>query len=326
MEEKTKMKKVSTWKLQLRMILATMILFALIYALVIIVGVYLGISGVGIYVSAGLIIIFIQYLIGPKLVGWSMKVRYVSPEEAPNLHRMIDELAMNAGIPKPKVGISEFMIPNAFAFGRTQRDGRVCVTQGLINKLNEGELKAVLGHEIAHIKHRDMIVMTLISAVPLVCYWLAWSTIFSSGDNDSYTAVIGIAAFAAYIIGQLLVLFVSRVREYYADQESVAIGNDPHQLASALYKLTYESASATKEQVKEVQGFKAFFVNDVSDAGNEIQELSQLDLDMDGHISQDELDRLKYDKINLKTSSKLMELLSTHPNMVKRVKRLAEMS
>ena len=171
-----------------------------------------------------------------------MKVRYVSPEEAPNLHRMIDELAMNAGIPKPKVGISEFMIPNAFAFGRSQKDGRVCVTQGLINKLNEGELKAVLGHEIAHIKHRDMIVMTLISAVPLVAYWLAWSTIFSSGDNDSYTAVIGIAAFAAYIIGQLLVLFVSRVREYYADQESVAIGNDPHQLASALYKLTYESA------------------------------------------------------------------------------------
>ena len=325
MEEKTKMKKVSTWKLQLRMILAMMIFGIIIALLVTIVGVFLGITYPAFYAGFFLLLILGQYLAGPKLVDWSMKVRYVSPEEAPNLHRMIDELAMNAGIPKPKVGISEFMIPNAFAFGRRQKDGRVCVTQGLINKLNEGELKAVLGHEIAHIKHRDMIVMTLISAIPVIAYWIALSTLFS-GDNDSYSWVIGIVAFAAYIIGQLLVLFVSRVREYYADQESVAIGNDPHQLASALYKLTYESASASKEQVKEVQGFKAFFVNDVSDAGNEIQELSQLDLDMDGHLSQDELDRLKYDKINLKTSSKLMELLSTHPNMVKRVKRLAEMS
>jgi heat shock protein HtpX len=320
------MKKVSTWKLQIRMILATMILFALIYALVTLVGIFLGISGPLFYVGFALAIILIQYLAGPNLVGWSMKVQYVSPEEAPNLHRMIDELAMNAGIPKPKVGISEFSIPNAFAFGRTQRDGRVCVTRGLLNKLNEGELKAVLGHEISHIKHRDMIVMTLISAVPLVCYWLAWSTIFSSGDNDSYTAIIGIGAFAAYIIGQLLVLFVSRVREYYADQGSVEIGGEPHELASALYKLTYESSKANKEQLKEVQGFKAFFVNDVSDAQNEIQELSQLDLDMDGSISQEELDSLKYDRVNIKTSSKVFELLSTHPNMVKRVKRLAELS
>jgi heat shock protein HtpX len=321
MEEKAKMKKVSTWKLQLRMILATMIFGIIIAALITVIGVFLGISYPAFYVGFFLLLILGQYLAGPKLVEWSMKVRYVSPEEAPNLHRMIDELAMNAGIPKPKVGIADFNIPNAFAFGRRQKDGRVCVTQGLLNKLNEGELKAVLGHEISHIKHRDMI-----SGVPLICYYLAWSTLFSSGDNDSYVLLIGIAALVAYVIGQLLVLFVSRVREYYADQGSVEIGGEPHQLASALYKLTYESATANKDQLKQVQGFKAFFVNDVSDARNEIQELSQLDLDMDGSISQAELDQLKYDRINLKTSSKLMEMLSTHPNMVKRVKRLAEMS
>lgn len=320
------MKKVSTWKLKLRMLLAMMLFGIIVAVLVTVVGIFLNISDPAFFAGFFLLIMLGQYLAGPKLVEWSMKVRYVSPEEAPNLHRMIDELAINAGIPKPKVGVSEFNIPNAFAFGRRQKDGRVCVTQGLLNKLNEGELKAVLGHEISHIKHRDMIVMTLISAIPVIAYWLAWSTIFSSGDNDSYSWIVGLVALAAYIVGQLLVLFVSRVREYYADQESVAIGNDPHQLASALYKLTYESATASKEQVKEVQGFKAFFVNDISDAGNEIQELSQLDLDMDGSLSQDEIDRLKYDKINLKTSSKLFELFSTHPNMVKRVKRLAELS
>jgi heat shock protein HtpX len=320
------MKKVSTWKLQLRMLLAMMLFGIIVAVLVTVVGIFFNISYPAFYAGFFILIMLGQYLAGPKLVEWSMKVRYVSPEEAPNLHRMIDELAMNAGIPKPKVGISEFNIPNAFAFGRRQKDGRVCVTQGLLNKLNEGELKAVLGHEISHIKHRDMIVMTLISAIPVIAYWLAWSTIFSSGDNDSYSWIVGLVALAAYIVGQLLVLFVSRVREYYADQESVAIGNDPHQLASALYKLTYESATASKEQVKEVQGFKAFFVNDISDAGNEIQELSQLDIDMDGSISQAELDSLKYDRVKLKTSSKVFELLSTHPNMVKRVKRLAEMS
>ncbi|MCK9151729.1 zinc metalloprotease HtpX [Methanobacterium alcaliphilum] len=320
------MKKVSTWKLKLRMTLAMMLFGILLAVLVTVVGVAVGITTPAFYAGFFLLILLCQYLAGPKLVEMSMKVHYVSPEEAPNLHRMIDELSMNAGIPKPKVGISEFPIPNAFAFGRRQKDGRVCVTRGLINKLNEGELKAVLGHEISHIKHRDMIVMTLISAVPVICYWLAWSTIFSSGDNDSYSAIVGIAAFVAYIIGQLIVLFVSRVREYYADSGSVAIGGEPHHLASALYKLTYESASADKEQLKEVQGFKAFFVNDISDARNEIQDLSQLDLDMDGTLSPAELERLKYDRINLKTSSKVFELLSTHPNMVKRVKRLAEMS
>jgi heat shock protein HtpX len=308
------------------MLLAMMLFGIIVAVLVTVVGIFFNISFPAFYAGFFILIMLGQYLAGPKLVEWSMKVRYVSPEEAPNLHRMIDELAMNAGIPKPKVGISEFNIPNAFAFGRRQKDGRVCVTQGLLNKLNEGELKAVLGHEISHIKHRDMIVMTLISAIPVIAYWLAWSTIFSSGDNDSYSWIVGLVALAAYIVGQLLVLFVSRVREYYADQESVAIGNDPHQLASALYKLTYESATASKEQVKEVQGFKAFFVNDISDAGNEIQELSQLDIDMDGSISQAELDSLKYDRVKLKTSSKVFELLSTHPNMVKRVKRLAEMS
>jgi heat shock protein HtpX len=325
MEDKAKMKKFSTWKLQLRMILATMILFTLIYALVTVVGVFLGITGPLFYVGFGLLIVFVQYLAGPKLVGWSMKVNYVSPEEAPNLHRMVEELAMNAGIPKPKVGISDFSIPNAFAFGRTQKDGRVCVTRGILNILDEEELKAVVGHEISHIKHRDMIVMTFISAVPMVCYYLAWSTIFS-GDNNNNLFLVGIAAFGAYIIGQLLVMFISRVREYYADQGSVEIGCQPHKLASALYKLTYGSAEANKEELKEVEGLKAFFVNDVSSARNEIQELGQIDLDMDGTISQSELNQLKYDEVNIKTSSKVFELISTHPNMLKRVKRLAEMN
>ncbi len=320
------MKKFSTWKLKLRLLFATFLLFALVYALVVLVGSFLGISGPLLYVGLGLAIVVIQYLVSPKMVELTMKVRYVSPEEAPQLHQMVEELSRNAGIPKPKVGITEIAIPNAFAFGRSKGDGRVCVTRGIINLLDRDELYAVLGHEISHIKHSDMAVMTVISAIPLICYYIFWSTLFSRNNNNNGAALIGVAALVAYLIGQLLVLFVSRVREYYADEGSVEIGAQPHKMASALYKLVYGSANLSKDQLKEVEGVKAFFVNDVSDARNEINDLRQVDFNMDGVISPDELNQLKNSDINIKTSSKLFELISTHPNMVKRIKRLADMN
>jgi heat shock protein HtpX len=236
---------------------------------------------------------------------------------------MVEELAMNAGIPKPKVGISEVNIPNAFAFGRTKGDGRVCVTRGILHLLDEGELKAVLGHEISHINHRDMAVITLISAVPLIFYYIFISTLFNSRDDNA--GLIGVAALVGYLLSQLIVLSVSRIREYYADQGSVELGNSPHELASALYKLSYGSAVADEREVKEVEGVKAFFVNDVSSARDVVSDLQQLDLDRDGSISAAELEQLKHSQTKIGTGSKIMELLSTHPNMVKRVKRLSEM-
>jgi heat shock protein HtpX len=171
-----------------------------------------------------------------------------------------------------------------------------------------------------------MIVMTLISVVPLICYFIFISTLFSDGDREGGTAIIGIGALAAYFISNLLVLFVSRVREYYADEGSVELGNQPNHLASALYKLVYGSARANKDELKEVEGLKAFFVNDISDAKNEIESLKSMDLDMDGSISESELAQIKYTETRVGAGAKIMELFSTHPNMVKRVKRLAEMS
>lgn len=310
--------------LTLRIWLATALLFAVLYAIIAVICTFLGFGTPLIFAIMSIVVVFAQYMLGPSMVERVMHVRYVSPQEAPNLHAMIDELAMNAGIPKPKVGVAETTIPNAFAFGRTKKDGRVCVTRGILNILDEEELKAVLGHEISHIRHNDMAVMTLISVVPLICYWIFISTLF--GDSDSDAGVIGIVALVGYLLGQLLVLFVSRVREYYADQGSVEIGGKPHKLASALYKLVYGSVNLDKRQVKEVEGVKAFFVNDISDAHNEINDLEQLDLDMDGSISEMELAELRNMKTSIGTGSKIMELLSTHPNMVKRVKRLAELS
>jgi heat shock protein HtpX len=317
------MKKFSTLKLTIRLYLAIALLFFLLYVIVTLVGYFLGFGGPTLYAILAIVIILGQYLLGPKLVEMTMRVHYVSPEEAPKLHSMVEDLAMKAGIPKPKVGISEVNIPNAFAFGRTKKDGRVCVTRGILNILDEGELKAVLGHELSHINHRDMAVITLISAVPLIFYYIFISTLFSGSDDDA--GIIGLVALVGYLLSELVVLFVSRIREYYADQGSVELGNPPHELASALYKLTYTSATADKKAVKEVEGVKAFFVNDISSAGSVVSKLEQLDLDMDGSISESELDELKYTRTKIGTGSRVMEILSTHPNMVKRVKRLSEM-
>lgn len=326
------MPRFSTWKLKLRMFLAVAILFGILYALLSVIGIYAGIKSPLIYILLALFIVFIQYLISPKIVEMGMNIHYVSPQEAPELHSIVEELARNAGIPKPKVGIAEISIPNAFAFGRSKRDGRVCVTRGILNLLDKEELKAVLGHEISHIRHNDMIVMTFISVVPLICYWIFQSMYWGSlmdRDRGSSLVIIGILAFIAYMIGQLLVLFVSRIREYYADLGSVEIGGKPHKLASALYKLVYGSAVVSKEnkeEVNQVSGFKAFFLNDINQAGHEIKDLKQVDMDMNGTISREELERLRYTPVKISLTEKILEIFSTHPNTLKRIKRLSELT
>lgn len=312
-------------KLAMRMYIAIILLFSLIYVIITLIGYYLGIGGPLLYAIMAIGIVLIQYLVSPKIVEMTMRVRYLDEHEAPHLHAIVEELAMKAGIPKPKVGVSEINIPNAFAFGRSKRDGRVCVTRGILSLLDRDELKAVLGHELSHINHRDMIVMTLISAVPLILYWIFIGTLFRGGNNNN-AGIIGIAAFIGYLASQLIVLFVSRVREYYADQGSVDLGIPPHYLASALYKLVYGSANAQEDEIKEVDGVKAFFVNDISDAGNEINDFKQIDTNGDGSISESELQELKYTNTKISMGSSFAELFSTHPNMMKRVKRLAELS
>jgi len=303
-----------------------LLLFGLVYTIIIVAANLLGYGGnYTLFAIAGLAVVFIQYLIGPSIVQATMKVKYVTEEEAPELHRMVNELAMYGGIPKPKIGISETDIPNAFAFGRTKKDGRVCVTRGILNTLNQDELKAVLGHELAHIKHNDMAVMTLVSAVPMICYFI-WISFMFRGNSRDGGAIIGILALVAYFIGQLIVLFISRTREYYADQGSIEMGGQPNHLASALYKLVYGAANVPKDEMKSMEGVKAFFLNDISHAREDIRELSQLDTDNDGEISASELSRLKHEKVNISTSEKMMELMSTHPNMLKRIERLSEYS
>ena len=312
--------------LKLRMYLLTAVLFAIIYGIVSAVSYSLGIGNFYFYLGLSFVFMLIQYLIGPKIVEWSMRVRYIKDGEKPELHRAVKELAQKAGIPAPRIGIAQVSIPNAFAFGRSIRDGRICVTEGILNLLNENELKAVLGHEMSHLKNRDVLTITILSVIPMILYRIAWQFLFYGDrrDRNSNAAFVGIAAFLFYFITNLLVLYASRIREYFADRGSVDLGNKPSELASALYKLVYGSARMPKEAIKDVEGMKAFFVNDPSRAMAEFNELRQLDLDKNGAISSDELKVLQDRSVRLNFGDKVLESLSTHPNMLKRIKRLSE--
>ncbi len=312
--------------LQIRLYLLLGLMFAIVYAMIAAVAGSMGVGTFTFYGVLASVMLLIQYMIGPKMVEWSMGIRYVSEAEYPSLHSMVAEMSQKASIPKPRVGIANVPIPNAFAFGRWKSDGRVCVTDQILRLLSPDELKAVIGHEIAHLKHRDVAVITTLSVIPMIMWYIAWSTMFSGGRDRGNAVIIGIFAFLMYMITNLLVLYASRIREYYADERSVKFGNAPHAMASALYKLVYGSARVDKNELKHIEGLKAFFVNDPSRAMTEIRELSQMDRDRSGTIDQHELMMLSTKKVKVSTADKFMELMSTHPNMVKRVHRLSKIA
>ena len=319
------------FSLNLRMGILVILLFAIIYVIVTLFMSYLGITNFYLYVALAFFIMLIQYLLGPKIVEMTMRVKYVTREDFPWLFDMVEDLAKKAKMPPPKIGISYINVPNAFAFGRGIKDGRVCVTQGIMQLLNREELRAVLGHELSHLKNRDVLFITFLSVIPLLLYRLFFHLTFFGSysrrrEGGGYTVMLGLLALLFYFITNLLVLYASRIREYFADRGSISLGNSASSLATALYKLVYGAAKAPKEQLQEVEGVKAFFLNDLSKARKEIRDLAQLDLDRSGTIDPYELRELRKKEVKLKLSDRLMETLSTHPNMLKRIKQLSQYS
>ncbi|MBI4845440.1 MAG: M48 family metalloprotease [Candidatus Omnitrophica bacterium] len=314
--------------LNIRMYALVTLMFAFLYAVISMLSYAMGMVNITAYFMMTTIFVIIQYFIGPKMVEWSMRVQYVRENQYPELFLMVRDLAKTANIPMPRIGISPVAIPNAFAYGRWLSDGRVCVTEKLLQLLNPDELRAVLGHEIAHIKNRDVLTITLLSVVPLVLYRIASHILFwgqggRSRRDGNHILLLGAATLVMYFITNLLVLYGSRIREYFADRGSVALGNHPKNLASALYKLVYASAHIPREKLREVQSVKAFFANDPNRAFNEIKELRQIDLDNSGTIDAQELKILNEITLKLSVSDKFFEFFTTHPNMLKRIKKLS---
>jgi len=319
--------------LQVRLYLLVALLFGILFGVITAIGYLLGLSGSSyLYFTfvAALGLVLVQFLVGPKIVEWSMRVKYVSAQEYPKLHAMVAELAQKAGLPNtPRVGISQLSIPNAFAFGRTKRGARVCVTKGILDLLTDDELKAVLGHEISHVRHRDVVVITMLSVIPMIFYMIYisffWGGMGSRDREGGSTVLVGLFALAIYFITNLLVMYGSRIREYYADRGSTELGCQPRYLATALYKLTTWDAKAPKQVIKQTEGMKAFFINDPSRAMEEIRDVRELDSNKDGIIDQNDLMMLSGKTVKLRSGARFLEIFGTHPNVVKRIKQLASL-
>lgn len=181
---------------------------------------------IGAFVLA-LFFMLIQFAISPSIVRWSTRLRYLQPGENAWLEGLVAKLAQQAGVKQPRLAIVPDRTPNAFVFGNSSNNMTLAVNQGLLDQLNEDEIQGVLGHEIGHIRHKDSIIMTFMSAVPLVAYVIVRMAFGfgyyggmggrrSSKDNGAaYIILAGVVALVVYFVAQLLVLRLSRLRESY---------------------------------------------------------------------------------------------------------------
>ena len=192
------------------------------------------------------VFVFGQFLLGPYFIRLILKIGWKAPAEvSPEFGEWYSRTAAELKIGNPKFGIIESGMPNAFTFGRVVRDARVVVTRGLIDSLDENELRAVVAHEFGHIRNRDFIAMTLVQAIVLVIYYFARVLL---RDNDVKSKVAGVIAYAVYWVAQLGALAFSRIREFMADRVSAETVHDPDALASALVKIGYGLAKVKLEE------------------------------------------------------------------------------
>ncbi|MFR9797138.1 zinc metalloprotease HtpX [Streptomyces sp. MS06] len=208
-----------------------------------------------------------QYWFSDRIAMFAMRGRVVEREEYPELHAVVDRLCALADMPKPVVAVSAMDMPNAFATGRNPDHAVVCVTTGLLRRLEPGELEGVLAHELSHVAHKDVAVITIASFLGvlagLVVRFAFYSSLFGGGRRDQNTAavfaaVIGVSV-AVYAISFLLIRALSRYRELAADRAAALLTGRPSALASALTKVTGDIARIPTKDLRTAQAFNAFY-------------------------------------------------------------------
>ncbi len=298
--------------LQARMGLTMFVLGLVFVALVVALVFILQAFGVG----NGAIIFFAVLLGGGMAFGslfWSDKIalrasgaREVTPQEAPQLHGIIDRLCALADMPKPRVAIAESDMPNAFATGRNSKNAVVCVTTGLLRRLDDKELEGVIAHEMSHVAHKDVVVMTIASFLGIIAALLVrfafYGELFGGGGrgrggNDNGNAGLVFLAVAAvgvvvYAVSFLLIRLLSRYRELAADRAGALLTGQPSALASALTKVSGAMSAIPTKDLREAQALNAFYFAPA----------------------------LKADQVSLST------MFSTHPSLERRLRQLSEIS
>lgn len=238
--------------------------------------VYLAFLAVLWYLNAGTLLtvifiggfMFLQYFYSDRMVLWSMGAKVVSESEAPELHEMVTRLCAIADLPKPKIAIVRTSVPNAFATGRNQKNAVVAVTTGIMQQLNKSELEAVLAHELTHVKNRDAMVLTIASFLSTLAFYLVqWLPFFGGGggsrrdrDSGGNIIIVWLVSIVVYAVSYLLLMALSRYREFAADRGSAVITGQPSHLASALMKISGVMPRIPTEDLRKVEGANAFFI------------------------------------------------------------------
>jgi heat shock protein HtpX len=263
----------------------------------------------GVVIVIAVIVLFCQYWFSDRIALYAMHGREVTPEEAPELHGVVDRLCALADMPKPRVAIANTDIPNAFATGRSPKRAVVCATNGILRRLDNDELEGVLSHELSHVAHRDVAVMTVASflgvAAGLVTRFMFYGEMFGGGfgggfgnrnnnNNDNSAGIMAavmLVSMVVYALSFLLTRALSRYRELAADRSGAILTGRPSALASALQKVTGDMARIPTHDLRSAEPFNAFFFTPA-----------------------------------LANGFSISSLFSTHPSLEKRLAQLAEIS
>ncbi|MBD0328922.1 MAG: zinc metalloprotease HtpX [Thermoleophilia bacterium] len=235
---------------------------------------------------------FFQYYTSDKLALMASGAKVVTPEQAPELHAMVERLCAMADLPKPKVAVIETDVPNAFATGRSPKHSAVAVTTGLWNRLEPREVEGVIAHELSHIANRDVLVMTLASFFAMIAGLITrWGLLMGGGRRDARVWIfVFLASVVTYVVSYVLIRTISRYREYSADRGAALITGAPEYLMSALQKIASQMTRIPQRDLREVESMNAFFI------------------------------------IPTNVKSSLGELFSTHPPLEKRLANLAKVA
>ena len=267
--------------------LLTLFLLGLLY--VALIGALLA-AGTGLVLMVVIIgaLSFAQLFFSDKLALAAMGAKEVSPQEAPGLHAMIERLCIQADLPKPRIAVADTHMPNAFATGRSQKSATVCATTGIMNTLSPSELEGVMAHELSHVKHRDVLIMTIASFfASIAAVILQFGFFFGGGDDENPSIlVVLLVSFVVYIVSFFLMLALSRYREFAADRGAAIITGRPSALSSALVKISGAMQTVPTTDLRQAERLNAFFIVPASVKGT------------------------------------VQTLFSTHPPMEKRIERL----
>lgn len=285
------------WRLTVRMVTVMFLLGLVFVAFIAVLVALLKSVVVVVVIAAG--VLAAQYWFSDRIALFAMRAHEVTSQEQPELHGAVDRLCALADMPKPLVAVSEMDLPNAFATGRNADHAVICVTTGLLRRLEPGELDGVLAHELSHVAHRDVAVITIASFLGvlagLLVRFVFYSELFGRGRRDQNTAallaMIMAVSVVVYGLSFLLIRALSRYRELAADRSAAELTGRPSELASALVKVSGTIARIPTEDLRTVRAFNAFFFTPA-----------------------------------LKEGSALASVFSTHPSLERRLDALAKLS